>query len=368
MMASESSPSASPSASPSHGNSFASILGLLAAKQPLPPSVAEHAFAQIFAGHVGPASIGAFIMALQQRGESVDDLVAGASQLRALSPALDLPADCVDNCGTGGDGLHTLNISTAAAIVAAGAGVKMAKHGGRAASSKSGSAEVLARLGVRLDLAPDEIIRSIDVAGMAFFFAGHWHPAMGRLADIRRELGFRSVFNLLGPLTNPARVKRQILGVSRPELLPIMAQSLIALGIERAFVVHGTDGMDEISICAPTLICEILGGHMRNYKVEPADFGISTANIAALRGGDDVANARAIELLLAGERSAFRDAVLVNATIACMVAGKCTDPASGMELCAQSIDHGHAARVLQKLVACSTQSGAHDAQRQKGAT
>lgn len=317
------------------------------------PAALEAGFAEIFAGEADPAQIGAFIMALKLRPLSVDMLVAGARALRAKAVAPAAPAQAVDTCGVGGDGLATLNISTAAAIVAAGAGVIVAKHGGRAVSSKAGSAETLAALGVNLATDGTQAAHAMREAGLAFFFAAHWHAGMAQVAPVRQMLGFRTIFNLLGPLANPSGVRRQVLGVYCESLAPLMASALIRLGAEHAFVVAGMDGMDEISVCAPSFVIEARPEGLRRFVVTPGALGLPRAEAAALAGGGPEENAAAMRALLAGAPGAFRDAVCANAGAAIVLAGLAATLSEGVRHARTAIDSGAAAGKLGSLIALS---------------
>lgn len=316
----------------------------------------ESGFHAVFSGTASPVQIAAFIMALKLRPLTADLLVAGARALRTNGHSITAPAGAVDTCGTGGDGLSTLNISTAAAIVAAGAGAVIAKHGGRAVSSKAGSAETLAALGVNPAMDAPTAIRALAEAGFGFFFAAHWRTGMAHVAPVRAELGFRSIFNLLGPLANPAGVERQVLGVWREDLVAPMAEALRRLGVAHALVVHGADGLDEISISGPTFFAEIRGDAIHHYVRGPADWGIARARLADLAGGDPAFNAAAITRLLDGARSPFRDAAIVNAGAALMVAGRAASIAEGASQAAAALDEGRARRALAALVRISHES------------
>jgi anthranilate phosphoribosyltransferase len=269
--------------------------------------------------------------------------------MREAARTLDHPYDAIDTCGTGGDGQHTFNISTAAALVLAGAGLKVAKHGNRAMSSKSGSSDVLSVLGVNLQASPAQQRRSLDEAGIAFLFAPAYHGAMRHVGPVRAEIGFRTVFNLLGPLSNPAGAKRQVMGVYDPRLLEPLAEVLGRLGATRAWTVHG-QGLDELTTTGETEVAEWKDGTVRRFTVTPEDAGLPRASLDALRGGDAEENAMALRALLDGDAGAYRDIVLLNAAAALVVADRAADLAEGAALAAAVIDDGRAARALADLV------------------
>jgi len=310
----------------------------------------------------GPASEvqkTALIVALRMKGESAEEITGAAEAMRERVVPLDVNGtDVVDTCGTGGDGKGTINISTLAALVAAGAGVPIAKHGNRAVSSACGSADVLAELGACIDLGARDLETVLQKVGISFLFAPKLHPAMAAVVGIRKELGMRTIFNLLGPLTNPARAKRQILGVYAPHLVPLLGKVLFALGAKHAMVVHSDDGMDEISPSAGTEVCEVReDGGTRRYRIEPEDLGLERSPAGALRGGDAATNAAIARRVLAGERGAARDAVLANAAAAIYVGGIASNLRSAADLARESIDAGWAARKLEDLVSATQASG-----------
>ncbi|HEX8661132.1 MAG TPA: anthranilate phosphoribosyltransferase [Brevundimonas sp.] len=306
-------------------------------------------FAACLRGEPTPAQVAAAVTALRIRGETVEEIAAFATAMRDAALKLDHPYDVIDTCGTGGDGQHTFNISTAAALVLAGAGLKVAKHGNRALSSKSGSSDVLAALGVNLAATPAQQRRSLDDAGIAFLFAPAYHGAMRHVGPVRAEIGFRTVFNLLGPLSNPASAKRQVMGVYDPRLLEPLAEVLGRLGATRAWTVHG-QGLDELTTTGETEVAEWKAGAVRRFTVTPEDAGLPRADISALRGGDAEENALALQNLLAGEKSAYRDIVLLNAAAALVVADRAADLREGAAMAAAVIDEGRAARALTDLV------------------
>lgn len=302
----------------------------------------------ILSGEATPAQIAAFVVGLRMKGESSDEIAAAARSLRkhceSIRPNVDGPL--LDTCGTGGDGLHTFNISTASAIVVAACGVAVAKHGNRAVSSKAGSADVLEALGVRIDLPAEAVQRCIEEVGIGFLFAPSHHAAMRHVAPIRRELGIRTVFNLLGPLANPASATHQVVGVFDPARVEQLAQALGALGLEAAWVVHGDGGLDEVSPCGPTRVAELQNGTVRTFEVTPKDFGVDAVSLDGLRGGDATENADIIARVLDGEPGSARVAVAMNAAAALCVAGVAANPKAGAERAAEALDSGAAARTL----------------------
>jgi anthranilate phosphoribosyltransferase len=308
----------------------------------------------VMAGEATPAQIGGFLVALRAKGETADEIAGCAEAMRehalAVRPERD---DLVDTAGTGGDGARTFNISTAAALVAAAAGAAVAKHGNRAVSSASGSADVLEALGFELELPPERIARSIDELGFGFLFAPSHHPAMRHAASVRRELATRTVFNVLGPLTNPAGARSQIVGVYAPALVPTIAEVLARLGAHRAFVVHGAGGVDELSPVGPNLVCEVVGGRVRKRTVDPLELGIARAAPEELRGGTPAENAAAIRDVFAGANGGRRSAILLNAAGAIAAGGLADDLRDGLELAREALESGAAAERLEQLVAFS---------------
>jgi anthranilate phosphoribosyltransferase len=313
----------------------------------------EGAFDQLMDGDATDAAIGGFLMGLAALGERPQDIAAGARVLRGRMTGLAAPANAIDTCGTGGDGKGAYNISTAAAIVAAGAGAIVAKHGNRAASSKSGSSDVLAQLGVALDAPRARVEQSIREAGVGFLFAPAHHSAVRHVASARKGLGVRTIFNLLGPLANPAGAKRQLLGVFDAKWLIPMAEALRDLGCERALVVCGQDGMDEITTTAKTDVVELRDGQITRYEIAPEDADIDRATEAQLKGGDPAHNAMAIRRLLNGEAGPFRDIVCLNAGAALMLADKAADLRDGAQMAATAIDDGRALAALELMIAIS---------------
>jgi anthranilate phosphoribosyltransferase len=309
---------------------------------------------QIMTGGATPAQIGGFLVALRAKGETADEIAGCAEAMRehvvAVRPERE---DLVDTAGTGGDGQATLNISTAAALVAAAAGAGVAKHGNRAVSSASGSADVLEALGFALELPPERIARSIDELGFGFMFAPTHHPAMRHAAPVRHELAARTVFNVLGPLTNPAGARAQVVGVYAPPLVRTLAEVLARLGARRAFVVHGAGGIDELSPAGPNVVCEVVEGRVAERTIDPRDLGLPLCDAAELRGGDPVANAAAIRAVLGGADGGRRSAILLNAAGAIAAAGHAEDLREGLEVARLAVDSGAALARLDELAAFS---------------
>jgi anthranilate phosphoribosyltransferase len=309
---------------------------------------------EVMVGEATPAQIGGLLVALRLKGETADEIAGCAEAMRdhvlAVRPKRD---DLVDTAGTGGDGLRTINISTAAALVAAAAGAAVAKHGNRAVSSASGSADVLEALGFRLELQPARIERSIDELGFGFLFAPTHHPAMRHAAPVRKELGARTVFNVLGPLTNPAGARAQVVGVYAPGLVRTIAEVLAQLGARRAFVVHGAGGIDELSPAGPNLVCEVVDGTVHDREIDPLDLGVPRCEIAELQGGSPEENAQAIRAVFAGADGGQRWAILLNAAGAIAAAGHAADLGEGLELAREAVDSGAAAARLNELVSFS---------------
>lgn len=315
---------------------------------------ARAAFDILMSGEATPSQIGGFLMALRVRGETVEEIAGAVSTMRAKMLPVNAPADVIDIVGTGGDGLGTYNISTLASIIVAGAGVKVAKHGNRALSSKSGTADALTALGVKLDIPPALIARCVEDAGIGFMFAQVHHAAMRHVGPSRVELGTRTIFNLLGPLSNPAGAKRQLLGVFSPRWLQPIAEVMRDLGSETIWVVHG-EGMDEITTTGVTHVCALENGSIRRFELTPEDFGVARATIDELMGGDGEVNAKALRDVLSGAKNAYRDIALCNAAASLVVAGQAADVLEGMILATQSLDSGNAAAVLDRLVAVSNE-------------
>ena len=330
-----------------------SIIGKVATGATLSREEAASAFDSMMSGEATPSQMGGLLMALRVRGETVDEITGAVSAMRGKMLRVNAPADAVDVVGTGGDASGSFNISTCAAFIVAGAGVPVAKHGNRALSSRSGAADVLGALGVKIELSPEDIARCIKEAGIGFMFAPAHHPAMKNVGPTRVELATRTIFNLLGPLSNPAGVKRQMVGVFSRQWVQPLAQVLKNLGAESAWVVHGSDGLDEITLTGPTFVASLQNGEIRTFEVTPEDAGLTRVDGGALKGGDAAANAIALQGVLDGKTSAFREVALLNAAAALMVAGKAKDLKEGVALGIKSLDSGAAAAKLKHLVAVS---------------
>jgi anthranilate phosphoribosyltransferase len=332
---------------------FNTVLQRLAVGEKLTQDTSARAFATLMAGDVSPVRMSAFLTAFAVREATTEEIVGAARAMRLAMRRIEAPEGAIDLCGTGGDGHGTLNVSTAAAFVVAACGVPVAKHGNRNMSSRTGTADVLEALGVRIDLEPVAAERCLREAGICFLFAQSYHPSMKHVAPIRRELGFRTIFNLLGPLSNPGGVRRQLLGVySRDWLVPV-AHVLAKLGAEKAWVVHGSDGLDEMTTTGVSHIAALEDGKVTTMTVAPQDVGLEHASLSALKGGIPVDNADAIRKLLGGARGAFRDIVILNAGAALIVADKARDLKDGIARAAHAIDTGAAANVLAKLESVS---------------
>lgn len=318
------------------------------------------AVSTIMEGDVSDVQIAGFLTALKVRGETEQEIAGAAAAMRERAlpfPAANLEG-ALDTCGTGGDEAQTVNVSTLAALIAAGAGAKVPKHGNRSVSSKCGSADLLTELGVKIDVSPGTAARCLDEAGFAFLFAPLYHPAMKAVAPVRQELGFRTLFNLIGPLCNPAGVRRQLLGVFNRELVPVMAGVLSRLGVDRAMVVSSHDGLDEISICAPTTVAQVYGdGQIKVINLEPRKFGFPTRDANVIQGGTPQENAVISMEMLNGAHGPVRDAVVLNAAAALEVAGIASDLPEGLALAARSIDTGSALGVLEKVIRITREEG-----------
>jgi anthranilate phosphoribosyltransferase len=308
---------------------------------------------QMTAGAATPAQMGAFLMALRVRGETVEEIAGAAQMLRAKMNRVQVAPDAIDIVGTGGDAHGTYNVSTCAALIAAGAGVKVAKHGNRRVSSKSGASDVLSELGVKLEVSPETIARCVNEAGVGFLWAPMHHPALKHWAAIRGELGIRTIFNLLGPICNPAGVKRQVVGVFSWHWVEPIAHVLKSLGAEHVWVVHGHDGLDELTTTGATDVAELKDGKVVVFEVTPADAGLTPAKLSDLKGGDERDNALAIREVLAGKKTPLRDIAILNAAAATIVAGKAANLLDGAAMAAHSIESGAAQRALDRLVAIS---------------
>jgi anthranilate phosphoribosyltransferase len=306
---------------------------------------------RVFSGEATPAQVAAVLTALKLKGETPEEVAGFADAMRAHAVAFPTVGEGIDTCGTGGDRAGTFNLSTTVSFVAAGAGLKVAKHGGRSASSKTGGADVLEALGVDIEMSPETAARCLDRVGMTFLFAQRYHPAMRHVAPVRRELGIPTVFNVLGPLCNPSKPLRQVLGVYRPELVGLVSQALQELGATHAMVVHGLSGLDELTLDGPTLIAELQDGQIRRYEVHPRDVGLREAPISALAGGDAAENVRILMDVLSGaENGPKRDAVLLNAAAVLQVGGLASDLREGVELARESLDSGRALSKVDHLV------------------
>ncbi|MES0809000.1 anthranilate phosphoribosyltransferase [Roseibium sp. SCPC15] len=332
---------------------FKDIIAKVADGHALSPAEAREAFDVILSGSATPSQLGGFLMALRVRGESIAEVTGAVATMRSKMLPVDAPADAIDIVGTGGDNSGSYNISTCTALVVAGCGVPVAKHGNRSLSSKSGAAEALAQLGVDIDIAPEKISNCINSAGIGFMFAPLHHAAMKHVGPTRMELGTRTIFNLLGPLSNPAGVKRQMVGVFAHKWVEPVAHSLKELGSEKAWVAHGSDGMDEITTTGPTYVSELKDGQVRSFEISPADVGLPVSKAEDLKGGQPSENAKALREVLAGAKNAYRDIVLFNSAASLLVADKVSNLKDGVEMAANSIDSGSAADTLEKLVAAS---------------
>ncbi|AJD52196.1 anthranilate phosphoribosyltransferase [Thalassospira xiamenensis M-5 = DSM 17429] len=334
------------------------ILAKVANGEKLNEEQAEQAFDVLMSGQATPSQMGAFLMALRLRGETVDEITGAARVMRSKATGIIAPPNAVDTCGTGGDGSGTFNISTGAAIVAAACGAIVAKHGNRAASSKSGSADVLMALGVNLDADMALLEKALKEINLCFMMATRHHSAVRHVMPTRVEMGTRTIFNLLGPLANPAKTKRQVMGVFAREWVEPIAHVLNRLGSEHAWVVYGHSGLDEISTTGPTFVAEVKNGAVTTFEINPEDYGLEIVTLDALKGGHAQTNAQAILDLLAGKKSAYRDIVLLNAAAALVVTDIATDLADGIAKARTAIDSGKAAETLQALVRISNQGTA----------
>ncbi|MGD0254218.1 MAG: anthranilate phosphoribosyltransferase [Acidimicrobiales bacterium] len=335
------------------------VLGRMLSGGDLTGDEAGCALGQVLSGAATASQIAAFVMGLRMKGETVEELTGLVRAMLAHAELLRIPGDLVDTCGTGGDRSGSVNVSTMAAFVVAGAGARVCKHGGRAASSAAGSADVLEALGVVIDLGPDEVARCIAEAGMGFCFAPRYHPAMRFAVPVRRDLGVSTVFNFLGPLANPARARHQVVGVSDPAMAEKMVGVLVMNGVRHAMVVRGADGLDELSTTAPTTVLEVdteVDAEVRRYTVDAAELGLHRATLADLRGGDAAANAEVVRRVLGGESGPHRDVVVLNAAAGLVVAGLVGGLAEGVVMAGAVIDDGHARAVLDGLVRVSKQA------------
>ncbi len=341
-------------------NRMKALLARVASGTPLSLAEARDAFEIMMSGDATPAQVGGFLMGLRVRGETVDELTGGALALRERMLKVQAPDDAVDTCGTGGDASGTFNVSTAAAIVVAACGVPVAKHGNRALSSRAGSADILTALGVNIDADVALVERAIRGAGIGFMMAPRHHGAMRHVAGARVELGTRTIFNLLGPLANPAGAKRQLMGVFALEWVEPIAHVLGQLGAERAWVVHGADGLDELSTTAPSHVAELRDGRVTSFEVSPEQAGLPRARRDDLKGGDATTNADALRALLDGVRGPYRDIVALNSAAALIVAGQVEDLEVGVARATEAIDSGAAKDVLRGLVAITNEAAPGD--------
>jgi anthranilate phosphoribosyltransferase len=333
---------------------FTPLLEKLVRREDLTEDEAAAVMREVMEGRAPAASLAALLAALVMKGERPAEIVGFARTMREHAVKLSKPAgEVFDTCGTGGDRSGTFNISSAAALVVAACGVKVAKHGNRSVSSQCGSADVFEKLGVNVTASPAAVERTLDAANIAFFFAPTFHPSMKHAAQTRKDLGIRTAFNLLGPLTNPAGATRQIVGVPRPELTELLARALMLLGSERAWVVHGADGIDEISTTGYTKVSECRAGAVNTFYVHPSDFGIAKASQADLKGGDAARNAEIVTGILGGTRGPARDVVVLNAGAALFVAGRAADVRGGIDRAAKAIDSGAARATLDRMVRTS---------------
>jgi anthranilate phosphoribosyltransferase len=332
---------------------FKTLIGKVATGATLTRDESTKAFDYMMSGEATPSQMGGFLMGLRMRGETVDEITGAVTTMRGKMQRVAAPPDAIDVVGTGGDASGSYNISTCAAFIVAGAGIPVAKHGNRALSSRSGAADVLGALGVKIDLRPDEITRCIYEAGIGFMFAPAHHPAMKHVGPTRVELGTRTIFNLLGPLSNPAGVKRQMVGVFSRQWVEPLANVLKNLGSERAYVVHGSDGLDEITTSGPTAVAALEGGKVTTFEIKPEELGLAPAKPEQLRGGDAESNAAALIEVLKGKKSPFRDVALLNAAAAIVVAGKAKDLKDGLAVATKSLDSAEAEGRLDRLIAVS---------------
>jgi anthranilate phosphoribosyltransferase len=332
---------------------FKSIIGKVATGAALTREEAASAFDSMMSGEATPSQMGGLLMALRVRGETVEEITGAVSAMRNKMLRVTAPAEAVDIVGTGGDGSGSVNVSTCAAFIVAGSGVPVAKHGNRALSSRSGAADVLASLGVKIDLKPEDVGRCVHEAGIGFMFAPAHHPAMKNVGPTRVELATRTIFNLLGPLSNPASVKRQMVGVFSRQWVQPLAQVLRNLGSEAVWVVHGSDGLDEITLTGPTFVAALENGEIRTFEVTPEEAGLERCTSDGLKGGDADANAVALQSVLDGMPSPYRDVALLNAAAALVIVGRAKTVKEGVEIGKKSLDSGAAAARLKHLVAVS---------------
>jgi anthranilate phosphoribosyltransferase len=329
------------------------MTGLPAVEPHLTEEMAEEAFGLMLDGKVGDDDIARFLVALSDRGETASEIAGAARAMRARMIPIEAPAGAIDVCGTGGDGHHTLNVSTAVSLVVAACGVPVAKHGNRAASSKAGAADTLEALGLDMEAAGRTAEMTLREIGICFLFAANHHPAMRRIQPIRKAIGKRTIFNLMGPLSNPAGVKNQLIGIARPAYVPIYAEAMARLGTRRSFIVSGDEGLDELSLAGGNELAEVVGNDFEMHRVDAAQAGLPHAPIEAIRGGDAEHNAAALRSLLMGAPGPYRDAVLFNAAGALIVAGEVHSWADGVEEAAEAIDKGLAKALLDCWIAAA---------------
>lgn len=320
---------------------------------------AGHAFQIMMRGGATPAQIAGFLTALKMKGETIQEIAGAANAMRAVAKTIQAPTGTLDTCGTGGDGKHTLNISTAVALLTAACGVPVAKHGNRSVSSRCGSADVLEMLGFNLELTPKQAEQCLEKYGFCFLFAPMHHPAMRHVAPIRKELGIRTIFNILGPLANPAATDYQLLGVYDPSLMEIMAHVLQMLGTKRAWVVHGADGMDELSITGSSYVTEIIDDTIHNFEISPTDAGLDLGTLEAIEGKDAAFNASALRDLVQGAKGTYRNAVLYNTAASLIIAGKTDTLLGGVEIAANAIENGDAWRLLSNVASFTQEVAQH---------
>jgi anthranilate phosphoribosyltransferase len=332
---------------------FKALIAKVATGAALTREEATNVFDRVMAGEATPSQMGGLLMALRVRGETVDEITGAVSAMRAKMVRVDAPANAIDVVGTGGDASGSYNISTCAAFIVAGAGIPVAKHGNRALSSRSGAADVLTSLGVKIDLSPEAVGQCVKEAGIGFMFAPAHHPAMKNVGPTRVELGTRTIFNLLGPLSNPASVKRQLVGVFSRQWIEPLAQVLKNLGSDSVWVVHGSDGLDEITTSGPTYVAALENGTIRTFEIKPEDVGLKTVKPEALKGADADTNAAALTAVLENKDGAYRDVALMNAAASLVVAKAAPDLKAGFALAANSLESGAAKARLAKLVAVS---------------
>ncbi|WP_367714787.1 anthranilate phosphoribosyltransferase [Nitratireductor sp. GISD-1A_MAKvit] len=333
-------------------NGFKSYIAKAASGDPLSFDEAREAFDIMMSGNATPSQIGGFLMALRVRGETVEEISGAVATMRAKMLPVNAPDDAVDIVGTGGDASGSYNVSTCAAFIVAGAGVPVAKHGNRALSSRSGAADTLAALGINIELSPARIAACIREAGLGFMFAPAHHSAMRHVGPSRVELGTRTIFNLLGPLSNPAGVRRQLVGVFSPEWVEPIAQVLKQLGTQSAWVVHGA-GLDEMTTAGTTQIAALENGEIRHFEITPEELGLKRSTMAELKGGDAMHNAKALRAVLEGDKNAYRDIALLNSGAALVVAGRAKNLKDGVRLAGEALDQGHARTTLERLIEVS---------------